>query len=553
MLRPAGGAASDTLSKGNTLAARILASQRNVGKMYPNKLTALLRMGLPKDGIDTIERSALQKYPQKLLRPLVEAYSKADLRAEAMRVLRDQQPQAVSPYEPLLVECVKAGDDQGLRETAWLMREHGAVPTPETYGLLIDARLESGEPDRALRIAQHALVARTAPPPEAIDALIVALTKAGKTSSALSVASTLRIEYGIRLEPSDLGVQTLLSSAAQSPMPLEVLSVRQELMQHCEVIGARETTGHRLLHDELIHRCVEAENLPAAMALVRQLDTEGVEVGAVQLDGLVGVLLDCDELDDATRLARRRWSHPLLTGRGYALDEGPSSTAEPAAFGADASRGERLAAAAAAGGDQSGLAGGSSMADMSSAASSASLSLDLRGLPTGVARLCCVRYFHQIANSTPTETLLDAGYDASGGRPAWRGVTILLSDHSHAEAIAAQAVSLQPPIELRLRAHARVRGGRGGQRETDSRRQRRRRSGAVAASAAEMSDVPTVEHDRLELCANREELARWARRCAEERLQKHNRSNFLMIAAGHNVLWTVALVAWMGWTMRAPL
>ena len=178
-----------------------------------------------------------------------------------MRVLRDQQPQAVT------IRAAACGVRQGGRRSR-AARDRVAHarawrgPNSRDLWSLIDARLESGEPDRALRIAQHALAARTAPPPEAIDALIVAHQGRQDQQRALR-REHLRIEYGIRLEPSDLGVQTLLSSAAQSPMPLEVLSVRQELMQHCEVIGARETTGHRLLHDELIHRCVEAGKSPS--------------------------------------------------------------------------------------------------------------------------------------------------------------------------------------------------------------------------------------------------------------------------------------------------
>ena len=34
------------------------------------------------------------------------------------------------------------------------------------------------------------------------------------------------------------------------------------------------------------------------------------------------------------------------------------------------------------------------------------LLLDVRGLPEGAARLCCYRFFHHLANGTPTDQLL---------------------------------------------------------------------------------------------------------------------------------------------------
>ena len=626
-LRPAAGAAAESLTK-TSLAARILATQRDVGKLYPNKLTALLRMGLPQDGIGTIEKSALHRHPKKLLRPLVEAYSKADLRGEALRVLHDQKPDAVSPYEPLLVECVKAGDDAGLRKAAWMMRDHGAVPTAETYGLLIAARLESGQPDRALRVAQHALSAGSAPPASAVDALIVALSEAGHTSSALSVAGTLRTEHGLCLDIDGAAMQTLLDGAARSPMPLEVLAVRQELVWHYEHAdadataaaattiapavgvgsgararsGAAARQGRRAevptsrppLHDELLGRCVVEGNVPAAMALLRQLETEAVEPGALALDGLLQLLLDDDAVDEAARLAQRWFAgaHPLLGGQhSRAVSHGPVPVPVPVLAAATAT-GPALALAPLSGGGDGryGLSGGGDGTHALSGGDGAGevvaawgelpssgltrvdarrglrLELDLRGLPEGLARYCTMRFFQRVANTTPPEVLLDGGFDAHGLQQPWRGVTVLLSDASQGDAIARQAASLQPPIQLvpasdkrggrppegKGEAHAGARAdrqsprrGRGRRRQQQDQEEEQQRLGDRGGHGGDATTAAM-------LSADREELARWARRCAEQRELRSNRSTFLMVAAGHNVLWTAALCVWMGWTMTTP-
>ena len=201
MLRAAGGASRELVRQ--NVASRILSSQLELSQLRPARVTALLRMGLPLEGIAQVERSTLyQKHPRGLLRPIVEAYSRSGSRSDAMRVLRDQRASDVAPYEPLLIECVRNGDDQGLRDAAWMMRDFGAVPSAETYGMLIAARLASGEPERALRVAQHAITNGAPPPPAAIDSLIVVLSEAGQTTSALEVANTLRVRHGLLLDPA---------------------------------------------------------------------------------------------------------------------------------------------------------------------------------------------------------------------------------------------------------------------------------------------------------------------------------------------------------------
>ena len=87
-----------------------------------------------------------------------------------------------------------------------------------------------------------------------------------------------------------------------------------------------------------------------------------------------------------------------------------------------------------------------------------------------------------------------------------------------------QAAELQPPIALRRAAVPTRAKPAGISREDD----------AVGG---------------ITLVVEAEELSRWARRCAEERLKARRTSNLAVAASAHNMAWTLALIAWAG----APL
>ena len=95
MLRGASGGRGTEAVVRTTLASQILDVQRDCSRLRPSRLAALLRMGLPPNYISRVEQAALRKHSKHLLRPIVEAYSKAKMPADAIRVLRDQQPTAV--------------------------------------------------------------------------------------------------------------------------------------------------------------------------------------------------------------------------------------------------------------------------------------------------------------------------------------------------------------------------------------------------------------------------------------------------------------------------
>ena len=544
------------------LASRILSSQLELSQLRPGRVTALLRMGLPAKSIAQVEQSTLyQKHPRGLLRPIVEAYSRSGARADAFRVLRDQRPGDVTPYEPLLIECIRNGDDRGLRDAAWMMQDFGVVMRAETYGMLICARLASGEPERALRVAQHAITNGAPPPYPAIDSLIVALSEAGQTTSALEVANTLRVRHGLCLDPASRATHKLLDCAARSSWPLEVLSVLKELSSHIDHVESRgkksdsKRSDHRidesstevkdLLHDELMQRCVRAGNLAAARALLVEMESVGTVMSEGAIDGFLCALLDdgrIEAIEEATRIAARRWPLSLLGPVDADLDPVLST-------GADAARSGTGIDSPSAG--SSGLHTDSLTTAAGLATSELpALQLNLRDLPEGVARLCCVKFFQRLANLTPTDVLLQWASDescnatqqatgpsddephtenssrrTSSKQSVVHGerVSLLLSNSSLRHAIILQAASLQPPIKL----------------------QARKELLKPSLGVRQIKPIPHTEQgSQILLVAGRVELGRWAKQCAEQRVTKSNRTGLVLAAGAHNMLWAVLFVAW---------
>ena len=431
------------LASRQLLASRILAT-RAAETLSAAQCAALLRMA-PEQAVDAIERrtSTSLSLQHHVTHPLVDAYCTLGRHDDAVRVLRSHRPTDATPFNPLLVACVRLGDDSALREATGLMRELGAPPTVDTYGELILARVERGEALRALRVCESALYAGIVPPRRACTALIVALSEAGLTGSALDLAFELRVRHNRRLDSTDRATQALIDGAAEAEMPLEVLAVHSELRQH---------HGFALA-DEMVLRCVRAGNVPAARALLRQLEAEGVPVGKEPLDELLLAMLDREDVSEAFDLWDRQRAVVASPMPGFEQHAGRRWV-----HGGDSGAQDATAAAAATTVEVLGL-GDSEAKSSPVELPPLTLELDLRGLPEGAARLSCMRYFQRLANAAPTEALL-------AGRPGWSGwsdaadgdaLRVLLTDMAHADGLREQAASLQPPIELRVE-EARTRG-----------------------------------------------------------------------------------------------
>ena len=382
---------------GSRLATQILNSQRT--DISTHHLEALLRIMRQPEDIAAVEQKVAGS--PNLLRPLVGAYSAAGRRDEALRLLRQGRPPA-DAFDPLLVASVESGDDRDLRAAYWLMREAGVAPSGDTYGELIKARVKRGEAERAFRVCTHALESGQPPPPGAVEDLHEALVEAGMMGSALELAELLRVRHG--WSASERATQLLLDGAARSDLPLEVLSVLQELRLH------RTPEEAPRLAADLLHRCCRAGNVAAARALLRECDAEGLQLEAESRDELLQALLKEEG------------------GLNEALQFYDASTANLMSLLPASSR------------------------PSPSTASTVNLVLDLRGIPEGARRLSCVRYFQRLANATPTESLL-AGHvlqDRPAAPASSSGLRLMLSEPSHAAAVIQQAAELQPPIALRL-------------------------------------------------------------------------------------------------------
>ena len=379
---------------GSRLATQILNSQRT--DISTHHLEALLRIMRQPEDIAAVEQKVAGS--PNLLRPLVGAYSAAGRR----RALACFGKAGLLP-----THSTRCSRKLSLAATAicaayWLMREAGVAPSGDTYGELIKARVKRGEAERAFRVCTHALESGQPPPPGAVEDLHEALVEAGMMGSALELAELLRVRHG--WSASERATQLLLDGAARSDLPLEVLSVLQELRLH------RTPEEAPRLAADLLHRCCRAGNVAAARALLRECDAEGLQLEAESRDELLQALLKEEG------------------GLNEALQFYDASTANLMSLLPASSR------------------------PSPSTASTVNLVLDLRGIPEGARRLSCVRYFQRLANATPTESLL-AGHvlqDRPAAPASSSGLRLMLSEPSHAAAVIQQAAELQPPIALRL-------------------------------------------------------------------------------------------------------
>ena len=172
------------------------------------------------------------------------------------------------------------------------MRRRSLAPTPDCYGGLILARLEMGEVGRALRVCQSALSAAAPPPVEVVQPLVAALSREGLSGSALELLTELRHRHGI-LAGGGLARQSLIEAAAGSAASLEAVSVFHELRWHSwvgaggtggggEGVGTNGGSGRvqqQFLQDEMMLGCLREQNVPAAWALLQQLEGENSKSG----------------------------------------------------------------------------------------------------------------------------------------------------------------------------------------------------------------------------------------------------------------------------------
>ncbi len=465
--------------RASLLATRILTAQP---RLRPQHLEALLLMA------NSAEATTAA-------RALVESHCAAGRRSAAFNFLLEQRPRAVEPFEPLLVACAMDGDDAALRMATRLMRESGAAPTESTYGLLVRARLDCGDTDRALKVCEGALAAGMAPPPADVKALLLALSEAGLSGSALELMAALRVRHG-RLVPadrSDVAIHALLDGAARAhEMPLECLAVWNELKHHGDEAAARQ------LADDLLRRCLRAGNLNGARALHRQLGAEGVCLGPEALEWLLRALLEASQTPEALKLwdeqsSRHAEPFPWPSVRWALVAH--ADEAHPAHAAPPDEHTDEL--------DLSRVPEGVACRELEPPRSSTPLDeLDLSRVPEGVACIGAIRFFQRLAALAVAE------------RPQLQLPTrvLLRAQPAHAAALIRTAASLVPPLQIE-----RLPG---------------RSEGAPSAEA--------------ELIVDEQALSRWTAQVRSERSRAQRTNQFAAVAAGHNALWTLALVG-SGW------
>ena len=383
-------------TKASLLAARILEAQPSLNEKH---YQALLKMAQP----STVEGA----------RSLVEAYCASGQRERAIMMLQTYRP-GVEAFEPLLVECVKRGDEEGFRAAIGSLRETGAAPSSTTFGALIRARIDCGQPRRAMGVCEYALSVQTLPPARDLDAMIAALCDAGLSGSALDLIAVLRTRHNWVLPRHGVGTNALLTSASQAyEMPLEALAVYTELELH----DSECTTLN--LTDELLRRCANAGNLKSVHALLRHLSGQELLVGRFALGCVLRAMLAADEtraalriFDDQVASYMKRdgappwealhWAAPSSSNR----DVDAAVPCEP----------DRLAAAR---------------------------PMDFTELPEGVACIGVIRFFQRLA--LDAETLTTSELLALP--------MVLIVNESHRASILRAASSLSPPVHLQSTEH----------------------------------------------------------------------------------------------------
>ena len=141
---------------------------------------------------EVLERARLQQGRDLPAGPLVQAYALTGRTEDALAVLRstpvlpavgDGTNEAAGGadtfsaehFEPLLVGCVDAADDGGLREAVQQMRVRRVLPTASLYGALIGAHIRHGALPRALGVLEHAMGRGVPPPLASVQPLLVML------------------------------------------------------------------------------------------------------------------------------------------------------------------------------------------------------------------------------------------------------------------------------------------------------------------------------------------------------------------------------------------
>ena len=464
------------------LASRILVSQPSLNARH---YEALIQM--------TKQSGATPAAAEATSRALVNSFCEAGQRERAMSYLREARQCGVGAFEPLLVACVREGDDDALRAAAKLMREAGAAPSGSTYGALLRERLKRGETTRALRVCDGALAAGVAPPALDVQALVVALTEEGLSGSALELVAAMRERHGrlLPLNRSDRATHALLNGAASShAMPLEPLAVHAELKHHL----VDEASAGRL-SDELVLRCVRAGNLRAARALLRQLESEGVLLGPDTLDTTLQALLETSETQDALKLWDDQAARHVEAGRPLPWPSLRWATAAAPSPSHDSPQPHPPLPLDEACFEPLGVPG----------------RLDLSALPEGAARIGVIRFFQRLAAT--------AAATADEAQPSVPAEVVLLAQPSHADALVRTAASLVPPLQLDSRGRTPSSPSGGGE-------------------AGERTVMLIVEEATL---------ARWAAHVLEQRSRAQRTNQFAAVAAGHNALWTLALVG--GWIL----
>ena len=431
-------------------------------------------------------------------------YCAEEKRMHAFRVLSHCQSVDAAAFEPLLKLCVKCGDDTALRKAVGLMRQRDASPTAQTYGSLISARIERGEAVRALRVCESALASGIAPPQPSVSALMVALSAAGLSGNALEVLTELRVRHAMRLARNDTGLIALLDGAAAAlDAPLVVLSVYNEAWHHSG-LGDADTRGrikrdgvrrHGSVLDDLLMRCLAADNLPAARVLIEQLETDGVTLAPATLDAAVQALLQAGDVAEAMRVSGSN----LASSARSTADAASSVQARPGKVEGGVTGLVRSVVAAA------------SSPSKHLDSSAPRLQLDLSASAEGDAQLQLVRLFQRLAmgeTSTSSPTACPAS------------VTIIARQEHASTLVHAAATLMEPPLSLAVEE--------------------------IGTAPDDRTESHGRKHQTIRLLAEETTLHEWWGEVREQRRRRVRASQFALAAVSHNALWTFALLGWVG-------
>jgi len=506
--------------------------------------------------------------------PLVDvAFLNGGLHA-ALRLLSEQASPSASSFAPLLEAAIGRDDEPALVEVASVMRRRGVAPDAGIFTTVIEARLRTGQPDRATAACLHALDRGIVPRARSLTALVTALADADQTSAAITLCARLRAR-GTWMSGRSAATEALVRAAARSAgAPFEAVAVAHELAAHAAMEDAarggragrggdgtrlaREAAGGRVLvstsfqQGAMLLHCLREGNLYGARALASYTLETGARMPAHAVGAMIGAEYEAMNLVAARALLKEAESRGLwrLPQRGISL--GPAAQqAAPASLpsGAPPPLEPQQRVAHHAPSEEVRLCPtvrlGCGRADPTQAAriGEDAAVLDLRGLPEGVARVGTLHFFIQLTQR------LEAGLDSEE-------IAQLLQDDA------------SPPPLGSASAVARAVAGQPGARASPWSWARSPPPGARRLPAAveiwtdlgggeELRQLCADMHPPLllqlspsaggatggRLIANPAAMRRWASQVARRQLARRRGAQFGVLAMGHNLFYAGTFIA----------